>query len=262
MYRIKLRFALPAIFSIAIFGLTNCGHTTSNKNNQTDSSTTITAETPVIAADTMTSASVNPAIGDSVQQAQQLAGADQKKETELPENKTNSQPVVANKTPVEKTDPTTPVNQTPVQNKDAAEVAKTPATVQQPTPPPQPKPVETAAPVVAATPVAKPNEWVVPVKYKTMVNPYPTTSASTSTAKSLYSIHCKSCHGSKGDGNGTKAAQIETKINSFLDNDFLSQKEGAVFYKVSTGRKDMPGFSKKIPDDEERWAVVHYIMHL
>lgn len=261
MHQLKLPFALLAVFFITIFGLSNCGQQTSNNKNQTDSSKIITAENPAIAADTMASPSVKPEIGDSEQPTQQLPTTEKKKETELVQNKTNGQPVGADKTPIEKSTVTNPVNQTSGQTKEVVEVPKTPEIIK-PSPQPQPKPVETPAPVVITTPVSTPNEWVVPVKYKTMVNPYPVTSESISTGKSLYSIHCKSCHGSKGDGNGTKAAQIQTKINSFLDNEFLSQKEGAIFYKVSTGRKDMPGFSKKIPDAEERWAVVHYIMHL
>lgn len=260
MHQVKFSFTLLAVSFITIFGLSNCGQQSSNKNNQTDSSKIITAQNPVIAADTMAS-SIKPAIGDSEQPTQQLPTTEKKKEKELVQNKTNGQPVGADKTPIEKPKATNPVNPTSGQTKEVAEVAKTPEIIK-PSPQPEPKPVATPAPVVVATPVATPNEWVVPVKYKTMVNPYPVTSESISTGKSLYSIHCKSCHGSKGDGNGTKASQIETKINSFLDNEFRSQKEGAIFYKVSTGRKDMPGFSKKIPDAEERWAVVHYIMNL
>jgi len=42
----------------------------------------------------------------------------------------------------------------------------------------------------------------------------------------------------------------------------LAQNPDEVFYKTSTGRKDMPKFEKKIPDDEDRWALVHYIMNL
>ena len=78
--------------------------------------------------------------------------------------------------------------------------------------------------------------------------------------KSLYSTHCKSCHGSKGDGKGTKAASLDTEIRSFLSAGFKAQNQGEVFYKSIVGRKDMPKFEKKLPDDEEQWALVHYVM--
>ena len=54
----------------------------------------------------------------------------------------------------------------------------------------------------------------------------------------------------------------DTKMGSFLSADFLAQKPGEVFYKTTFGRKDMPKFEKKISDDEKRWSLVYYIMHL
>lgn len=42
----------------------------------------------------------------------------------------------------------------------------------------------------------------------------------------------------------------------------LAQNPGEVFYKTSTGHKVLPKFEKKIPDDEDRLALVHYIMNL
>jgi len=35
-----------------------------------------------------------------------------------------------------------------------------------------------------------------------------------------------------------------------------------LFYKITTGRDDMPAFDKKIPDAEDRWLIINYVRTL
>jgi hypothetical protein len=35
-----------------------------------------------------------------------------------------------------------------------------------------------------------------------------------------------------------------------------------MFYKITEGRDDMPSFKKKIPEAEERWALVNFMRTL
>ncbi|MNH45152.1 hypothetical protein D3C79_1075220 [compost metagenome] len=37
------------------------------------------------------------------------------------------------------------------------------------------------------------------------------------------------------------------------------QSDGALYYKVSEGREEMPSFKKKIPDSEDLWSIVNYM---
>jgi mono/diheme cytochrome c family protein len=101
--------------------------------------------------------------------------------------------------------------------------------------------------------------WPVPEKDKNMKNPVAGNAAALAEGKSLYVTHCKSCHGTKGLGDGTKAATLKTDAGDFSKADFQSQTDGALFYKTSEGRDDMPGFKKKIPDAEERWSIISYL---
>ncbi|TNE55016.1 MAG: cytochrome c [Bacteroidetes bacterium] len=101
--------------------------------------------------------------------------------------------------------------------------------------------------------------WVVPSKYQNMKNPVTADKESLSIGKSLYTKHCKSCHGTKGLGDGTKAAQLKTKCGDFSSADFQGQTDGSLFYKTSEGRDDMPSFKKKIPVKEDIWHVVNYM---
>ena len=104
--------------------------------------------------------------------------------------------------------------------------------------------------------------WVVPEKYKKMKNPVASDKESIALGKELYVKHCKSCHGSKGLGDGTKAAQLKTKCGDFSTADFHAQTDGSIFYKASEGRDDMPSFKKKIPVQDDIWSVVNYIRTL
>jgi len=104
--------------------------------------------------------------------------------------------------------------------------------------------------------------WPVPDKYKNMPNPVKSDEASIANGKALYSQHCKSCHGTKGKGDGPKAEQLNTECGDFTKAAFVKQTDGEIFYKTSEGRKDMPSFKKKIADQNDIWAVVNYIRTL
>ena len=104
--------------------------------------------------------------------------------------------------------------------------------------------------------------WVVPEKYQKMKNPVKADKESISLGKSLYTKHCKSCHGSKGLGDGTKAAQLKTHCGDFSTSEFQKQSDGSIFYKIEEGRDDMPSFKKKIPEQEDVWSLVNYVRTL
>ncbi|MFZ1784766.1 MAG: c-type cytochrome [Ferruginibacter sp.] len=173
------------------------------------------------------------------------------KKAALPKNITAEQPVVVNINPAVNKPVTMPVPDP---------VTKIPEPVKPI--PEKPRPVEDPVkpPVVVTQP--EQNSWIVPAKYKTMTSPSAADKESIALGKSLYATHCKSCHGSKGEGDGTKAASLDTEIRSFLDARFQAQKPGEIYYKSIIGRKDMPKFEKKIRDEDERWAIVDYIMSL
>jgi len=103
--------------------------------------------------------------------------------------------------------------------------------------------------------------WVVPAKYQTMKNP---TSPKVDLAigKSLYTKHCKSCHGSEGFGDGVKAKEMKGDLGDFSTKKFQAQTDGALYYKTTFGRDDMPAFNKKLPSDEDRWLIVNYLRTL
>ena len=104
-------------------------------------------------------------------------------------------------------------------------------------------------------------EWKVPAKYETMKNPVDA-DTDTDIGKSLYMKHCKSCHGKEGYGDGPKADEMEGELGDFSSEEYQAQSDGALYYKTTIGRDDMPEFTKKLPDDEDRWLIVNYMRTL
>lgn len=104
-------------------------------------------------------------------------------------------------------------------------------------------------------------EWKVPAKYEKMVNPEDASKENIGIGKSLYSKHCKSCHGKEGHGDGAKANRISGNQSNFSKNEFQAQSDGSLFYKIYFGRNDMPSHEKKM-SDEDIWFVILYVRTL
>jgi mono/diheme cytochrome c family protein len=104
--------------------------------------------------------------------------------------------------------------------------------------------------------------WEVPAKYQKMENPYAKATDDENIGRILYSKHCKSCHGTKGKGDGNKAESIDTPVPDLTEASFKKQADGALYYKTFTGRDDMPGFDKKISSEEDQWLLINYIKSL
>ena len=111
----------------------------------------------------------------------------------------------------------------------------------------------------AFTIIQQPKPWAVPDKDAKIANPVKSNAESISAGKALWSLHCSSCHGKKGLGDGTKAAQLKTTPQDMTLASFQSQTDGALYYKISEGRDDMPSFKKKIPDAEDIWNLVNFV---
>ncbi|MCD6661694.1 MAG: cytochrome c [Lentimicrobium sp.] len=112
--------------------------------------------------------------------------------------------------------------------------------------------------------IQKANEpWDIPAKYKTMKSTIKAGDPSINTVgKELYNQHCRSCHGTKGLGDGPKAKNLKTSCGDFSSKAFQDQADGVIYYQSFVGRDEMPNFEKKITDEGDRWAVVYYMRTL
>lgn len=101
--------------------------------------------------------------------------------------------------------------------------------------------------------------WEVPAAYENMKNPYQNVADEDRVGRVLYSKHCKFCHGAKGKGDGNQAKLLQTPVADFTSETFKNQSDGGIYYKLYTGRNEMPGFEKIIKDEEDFWMVINYI---
>jgi len=107
---------------------------------------------------------------------------------------------------------------------------------------------------------AKAKPWPVPDKDKALKPSVKLTDASViASGKELWAKHCKSCHGAKGLGDGPKAAGLKTFAGDFSSAAFQAGTDGEILYRTDKGRDEMPAYEKKIPDINDRWALVAYM---
>jgi len=104
--------------------------------------------------------------------------------------------------------------------------------------------------------------WPVPEKDKSLTPPASiklTDVGVIAKGKELWEKHCKSCHGSKGLGDGIRAASLKSNVPDFSTAAFQVSTNGEIFYRIQKGRDDMPGYENSIPETSERWALVAFI---
>lgn len=112
------------------------------------------------------------------------------------------------------------------------------------------------------------DDWKAPAEERARVNPVPVSPMALAKGRTLYQKHCESCHGASGKGDGKAARYAARKPHDLTD--VALQKEltdGEAFWKISTGRREdgdviMPAFATKVPSDDDRWRLVHFVRTL
>jgi mono/diheme cytochrome c family protein len=114
---------------------------------------------------------------------------------------------------------------------------------------------------VSAQDKPKGKPWNAPEAAIKQKNPVKADEASIKEGKDIYAQQCKSCHGTKGKGDGPKAAKIDISCGDFTSEEFTKLSDGELYWKTTEGRKPMPAFKAELSDNE-RWAVINYIRSL
>lgn len=113
----------------------------------------------------------------------------------------------------------------------------------------------------AASGQSAPADWVVPERRARRANPVAASQESVAGGSEVYRRECLSCHGKSGRGDGSKASELKTKVADLTSPRVREQSDGALFWKITEGRGDMPS-NRTALTDEERWNVVNYIRSL
>jgi mono/diheme cytochrome c family protein len=100
--------------------------------------------------------------------------------------------------------------------------------------------------------------WVAPKSADAIKNPLKGSSSATAEGKKLYSQMCAICHGNKGKGDGIGATALNPKPANYSKEVVQGQSDGAIYWKLSTGRTPMASY-KEILTPIKRWQLVNYI---
>lgn len=102
--------------------------------------------------------------------------------------------------------------------------------------------------------------WPVPDQFKNVRNPVPATGESIETGRVVYVKECLTCHGSAGVGDGPQARDLDIMVSN-MRKDIVAQSDGALYYKITTGKKPMPEYVHTLKP-ADRWHVINYVRTL
>lgn len=90
-----------------------------------------------------------------------------------------------------------------------------------------------------------------------------TTSEQINQGARLYRENCVECHGSLGEGNGSRAGELSAVPTNFTDQALMAERSLSQLYEaINAGvPPDMPGFETWL-SDEQRWALAAYLRSL
>ena len=108
---------------------------------------------------------------------------------------------------------------------------------------------------------AQTGSWVAPKDADAKTSTVKDATVAATKGKTLFNQSCTACHGTKAKGDGPAGASLKPKPADLTSSAFLSQKDGAIFWKLSEGKGTMPSYKKALTD-EQRWQIVAYLRQL
>ncbi|HEY4800958.1 MAG TPA: cytochrome c [Bacteroidia bacterium] len=103
--------------------------------------------------------------------------------------------------------------------------------------------------------------WVAPKEADLIKNPLEDNLTAAKEGKKLYLQNCAVCHGDKGKGDGIAAAGLTPKPANHTSDKVQNQSDGAIFWKMTTGRPPMASYKEALTETQ-RWQLVNYIRTL
>ncbi|MCU4158285.1 cytochrome c [Carboxylicivirga sp. A043] len=102
------------------------------------------------------------------------------------------------------------------------------------------------------------NNWIAPKEADEIVNPLKGNEEATKAGKVLFQQQCVVCHGTSGKGDGAASVALNPKPANFTSKKVQNETDGAIFWKITTGRPPMISY-KDLLIEEQRWQLVNYI---
>ena len=115
-----------------------------------------------------------------------------------------------------------------------------------------------SAPPSAKAADASKDEWKAPAYASKKANPIPSDEKSIAAGKDAYLTNCLACHGPGGKGDGPAAPSLERPPGDLTSAKTHEQTDGALFWKITNGKKPMPPAPKEL-NETQRWQIVNYV---
>ena len=104
-------------------------------------------------------------------------------------------------------------------------------------------------------------KWVAPAAQSQKTNPVKADSSSIAAGQKIYMQRCAKCHGETGKGDGPDAVELKLHPAKFTGSSIHEESDGALYWKISVGKKGMPDFGKRL-SPTDRWNVINYLRTL
>ena len=113
----------------------------------------------------------------------------------------------------------------------------------------------------AAAADSKSEKWLSPAASEAKKNPITSTSESIVAGQKIYSKTCVMCHGKSGDADGPAVIELNIHPAKLSDPHLATESDGSLFWKITTGKKPMPAYGKRL-SETDRWNLVNYVRTL
>lgn len=91
-----------------------------------------------------------------------------------------------------------------------------------------------------------------------LVNPLPLDQPIAARGRRVYENHCLVCHGNVGNGDALLSKAYGAKPGNLVANAVRARPDGYIYGVMMLGKNSMPSYAADI-DENDRWAVVHYV---
>jgi len=103
--------------------------------------------------------------------------------------------------------------------------------------------------------------WNAPAAEAQKKNPVAASESSLAAGRKIYTKTCAMCHGKTGDADGPAVIELNIHPAKLSDPQLAAESDGALFWKITTGKKPMPAYGKRL-SEADRWNLVNYIRTL
>jgi mono/diheme cytochrome c family protein len=105
------------------------------------------------------------------------------------------------------------------------------------------------------------SDWIAPAWVDTLVSPITDVESSVKQASAVFGATCAICHGNSGKGDGVAGVALKPRPANLTSDKVQDQSDGALFWKLSTGKAPMPTY-KDLLSDRQRWEMVAFVRSL